>query len=106
MIFSRQPSLGNSKKQIEKILTFFNWSWDFKNVFTLLIFLWLVIYYFINSLRLFYKTYISTSLLDDEHLNIVLGQIFTLVETKPLNTNFLIHSSNVLAELSLYLNLF
>jgi len=106
MIFSRQPSSGNSKKQIEKILTFFNWSWDFKNVFTLLIFLWLVTYYFINSLRLFYKTYISTSLLDDEHLNIVLGQIFTLVETKPLNTNFLIHSSNVLAELSLYLNLF
>ena len=106
MIFSRQPSAGNAKKQIEKILTFFNWSWDFKNVVTLIIFLWLIGYYCINSFWVFYQTYISTSLLDDEHLNIVLNQVFTLIETKPINTTFIIHSSNILAELSLYLNLF
>lgn len=37
MVFSRQPSLNNSKKTVEKILTFFKWHWDFKNVFTLII---------------------------------------------------------------------
>ena len=106
MIFSRQPSANSSKKTMEKILTFFKWHWDFKNIFTLIIFIGLVSYYFMNTFQLFYKTYINSSLLDDEHLNLVLNQIFILIETKPVNTTFITHSSNILAELSLYLNLF
>jgi hypothetical protein len=106
MIFSRQPSANSSKKTMEKILTFFKWHWDFKNIFTLIIFIGLVSYYFMHTFQLFYKTYINSSLLDDEHLNLVLNQIFILIETKPVNTTFITHSSNILAELSLYLNLF
>jgi len=106
MIFSRQPSTQQSKKQLEKILSFFNWSWDFKNVFTLLISLWLIGYYMMERLSTFFKTYINASILDEEHLHLVLNQIFTLIETRPLNSSFVHHSSNILAELSLYLNLF
>ena len=106
MVFSRQPSLNSSKKTVEKILTFFKWHWDFKNVFTLIIASWFTLNYFVKHFTLFYNTYITGSLLDEEHLNIVLNQIFTLLETQPLNTTFFLHSSNVLAELSLYLNLF
>jgi hypothetical protein len=106
MVFARQPSANKSKKTMNEILTFFQWHWDFKNVITLIISLVITLTYIFSNLKIFYKTYITGALLDDEHLNIILNQIFTLLETKPINVAFFTQTSNILAELSLYVNLF
>lgn len=106
MVFSRQPLTNNPKKQIENILTFFQWSWDFKNILTLIMFLWLLIYYIRNIISTFYTDYITSSIVDRDHLDAVLNHIFLLVESKPLNQSFICYISNILADLSIYLNLF
>lgn len=106
MVFSRQPSTHEGKKQFEKLLKFFNWSWDFKNVATIVIFILFIILSLYNFLCNFVKNFISASILDIEHLDIVLQQIFSLVETRPLSNSFIHQSSTVLADLSLYMNLF
>ena len=106
MVFSRQSLTSNSNKQMENILSFFQWSWDFKNITTVLIFVWTVVYHINSTIMSFYNTYIKANILDDEHLYVVLNHIFILVENRPINSSFLQHTANILTDLSLYLNLF
>jgi len=106
MVFSLQPSFNTKQKTMNNILNFFNWTWDFKNIFTLILLVGSFFYYTTIQLRFFYTSYIHTTLVDEDHLNIILNQIFTLIEFKPLNSSFVYNFSNIIADLAIYLNLF
>lgn len=106
MVFSRQPLSSQSSKRIEKILNFFKWSWDFKNVTTLFLFIGVLISYSYRLLVDFYNQYINSSFLDEDHLYIVLNHIFSLIENRSFNISFIHTISSTLADISIYLSLF
>lgn len=105
MIFSQQTTINDKSKNIKKILNFFQWSWDFKNVSTLLIFLGFSYYSLYNAFYRFKHSCISGSLFDQEHISLILQTTFSNLDSRLGSLHSISNLSNTLVDLSMYFNL-
>lgn len=103
LVLSRD--IKNKQLQLERTLSTFTWSWDFKSISSLLFLFTVFIFTIRNYTCNIYANIIKVPLINPDHLAVVLNQVFDLVELKTNNHHFL-NLSSTLADLSIYLNLF